>query len=107
MYFRVDDLFSFGCLFHSFFEVLINHLLKIIDIVEERVVDLVHSEVDVSKNNDVDKEHQSVLAPMNNLFNDNPAYDEVRRTCQADHDISAIHMIGEVLIRHSSTLENL
>ena len=107
LHFLIDDLLGPHCFLEPFFEVRINNLLQIIDVVHERIVDLIHCRIDISGHGDIDEKYRLVLPPMNDLLRQILSDDEVRCACRGNDDVGADHMIGEVLERDSRTLEDL
>ena len=82
-------------------------MLKVVDIIEKRIVNFVYHRIDVARHSDIDEEHRVVLSPVNDLFCQRLSDDEVWRPCRADHDIGTVHVVGEVFKRDRSALEYL
>ena len=75
----VDDLFRAHSFFEPFFQIGIDHLLKVVDIVEECVINLVDRRVDITRDSDINEKYRLVFPPMDNLLCQIPSDNEVRR----------------------------
>ena len=63
-----DDLVGFSRLIHAAFQILIDHALQIVDVVQEDVVEFVDRRLDVARDGDVDEEHRPVPARLDDLL---------------------------------------
>ena len=74
-----------------------DHLLQVVDVVNEDAVQLVHLRIDVARHRDIDEEHRTVAAAAQELLAMLFAEDGMRRAGGADHDVGAGNGLVELL----------
>ncbi len=95
-YFSRDDLLGGGGFAAAVGEVGGGGLLEVVDVVDEAALDLVHLGVDVAGDGDVDEEHGTVAAAVEELAAVGAGEDLLGRAGGGDDDVGAVGVRVEV-----------
>src|SRR5579885_982994 len=102
-----DDLFGLFSDLCAVLDVAVHHLLEVIDVIQEHVVQFVHGRVDVARHSDIDEEHRAVPASLNHPAHLVLSQDVLGRSARCDHDIHLRQRRDEALIRNYAAAEHL
>ena len=61
------DLVGLGCFVQPAAQIVVNHLLQIVDVVKEHIVKIVDRGFDIARDSNIDQKHRTVLARIDDL----------------------------------------
>ena len=94
-YFLGDDVLGCSGLAAAIGEVDGGYLLEVVNVVDEAAFDVVHFGIDVARNGDVDEEHGTVAAAVEELLAVGPGEDVLRGSGAGDDDVGAVGLLVE------------
>src|SRR5271165_6361054 len=103
--FELHDGFSSIGLYPTVRDMRRNHLLQVVDVVNEDTVQLVHLRIDIARDGDIDEEHGPVLAAAQELLAVLLAEDGVRRARGTDDNVGVRNRLVELLERNCLAIE--
>src|SRR5438093_5282046 len=84
--FSFDNFFRVLCFILATGEMRGNHILQIVNVIDEDAVELVHRGINIARNGDINEEHGSILPPREKLFAVFAAEDRNRSTRRGNDD---------------------
>jgi len=78
-------------------EVGLSDLLQVVDVVDEATLHVVHARVDVAGDGDIDEEHGTVAAALEEVLAVGSSKDLLRRAGGGDDDVGAVGLLVELI----------